>query len=421
MNRLATWIKHGDEIRRPLLVNPKLAKSDKIVIVGAGLSGLACAYRISEIRPDIEIILVEKSGTLGGVISTWHDDGWICDLAVNAVRPHPAFWRLIEDLQLAKKFKPTNSDATARWVITNGKKHKLGKNMIFKLNPLKLIQNIRKSRDGGLSVAQIIPNKAIADAFTLGIVNDTSDNVDADLLIPSITKFGDNPPVSKRKLKRMMRDTYPIFKPTKRGLASIEGGMKTLNDALVGELNRKPNVEIITNFDAESPLSISEKFSIPTESVIWTCPGWQDDYDQTTLSIFAIGYDKETVSDIPKGYGTLIPDDNIPVSGILHESDIHHSKRCPDGMRLFRVMVPHRRWDMDEMSIKLCVERLFNAKDPLLFKNLGEKHIPSFKPGHLSKMKRLAHDCSYTGWSVSGVSITHIVDQAERIAELFQR
>ena len=87
MNRLATWIKHGDEIRRPLLVNPKLAKSDKIVIVGAGLSGLACAYRISEIRPDIEIKLVEKSGAPGGVISTWHDSGWICDLAVNAVRP----------------------------------------------------------------------------------------------------------------------------------------------------------------------------------------------------------------------------------------------------------------------------------------------------------------------------------------------
>ena len=41
-------------------------------------------------------------------------------------------------------------------VSTTGKqKHKLGKNMIFKLNPLKLIQNIRKSRDGGLSLSLI--------------------------------------------------------------------------------------------------------------------------------------------------------------------------------------------------------------------------------------------------------------------------
>ena len=28
-------------------------------------------------------------------------------------------------------------------------------------------------------------------------------------------------------------------------------------------------------------------------------------------------------------------------------------------------------------------------------------------------------DCTYIGWSVSGVSITHVIDEAERIAERF--
>ena len=96
MSDLDSWILHGDEMRRPFLVNPKLAESSKLVIVGGGLSGLCCAYRIAMKRTDLEIIIHEKSSTLGGVIATWKEDGWTCDVAVNATRAHPAFWRLIE-------------------------------------------------------------------------------------------------------------------------------------------------------------------------------------------------------------------------------------------------------------------------------------------------------------------------------------
>ena len=60
-------------MRRPLLVHPKFAESKRIVIVGAGLSGLCCAYRIAKKRPDLEIILHEKSDQIGGVITTWKE------------------------------------------------------------------------------------------------------------------------------------------------------------------------------------------------------------------------------------------------------------------------------------------------------------------------------------------------------------
>ena len=41
-------------------------------------------YRIAKKRPDIDVIIHEKSNRLGGVIATWQDGEWICDLAVNA-------------------------------------------------------------------------------------------------------------------------------------------------------------------------------------------------------------------------------------------------------------------------------------------------------------------------------------------------
>ena len=69
MTDLESWIKYGDEMRRPLIINPDLANSSKVVIVGGGLSGMTCAYRLSQKRPDLEIILLEKKDFLGGVIS----------------------------------------------------------------------------------------------------------------------------------------------------------------------------------------------------------------------------------------------------------------------------------------------------------------------------------------------------------------
>ena len=83
------WIRYGDELRRPFHILPSLSSSKQIAIVGGGLSGLTIAYQIGKKRPDISITLIEKKSTLGGVISTWKEGEWICDVAVNATRPHP--------------------------------------------------------------------------------------------------------------------------------------------------------------------------------------------------------------------------------------------------------------------------------------------------------------------------------------------
>lgn len=418
MPSLESWIKHGEELRRPLIVNAKLRDSEKVVIVGGGLSGLCCAYRIAQKRPDISVVIHERSNRLGGVINTWQDGEWICDLAVNATRPHPAFWRLIKDLGLSEKFSPSRPQAKSRWVLLNGKAHKLSWRTLFKIGPLKLRKALKNSRAGGRTVGQVIPHKPIADALCLGIVNDTSDNVDADFLLPSLTRFGENPPIKRAKLTKLIADSYPIFTPKRGSIASIDGGMLSLIDALVAVLSSLENVEIRLEQEAQSAQAVAQEYGITVESIIWAAPGVQDNFTESSLSIFAIGYRDEQVANVKVGYGTLIPDSKLPISGILHESDLHHSQRCPEGHRLFRLMVPHNRWDNDEQKVVECAEKLL-AKDPVLFVKIGERKIPSYPPGYMADLKQLNNDCSYAGWSISGVSITHVVDEAERFAELF--
>ena len=418
MADLQNWIRHGDEMRRPLLANSDLPKAEKLVIVGGGLSGLCCALRIAEKRPELPILLVEKSAELGGVIATWQEDEWICDLAVNATRPHPAFWRLIDDLQLSDKFQTSNPKAKSRWILLDDKQHKLSPFSLLKIGPFKLRKALKLVKNGGYSVADLIPNKQIADALTLGIVNDTAINVDADFLMPSVTKFGDNPPVKKSKLASLVAKSYPLFTPKKGTIASLDGGMITLTKALIERLNNMSNVEIRLNYNAQSPKSVAAENNVPLSSIIWSAPGLKDSYESTDLSIFAIGYEHQQVAKVKLGYGTLIPNQSLPISGILHESDIHQSKRSPSGHRLFRLMVPHSRWDKDESSVLACAEKLL-ANKPVLFTKIGERKIPRYKPGYLADIATLSPDFSMVGWAVSGVSITHVVDEAERVAELF--
>jgi len=418
MSSLQNWINHGEEIRRPLMVNPKLAHSTTVVIVGGGLSGMCCAYRIATMRPDVKVIVLEQSQRLGGVISTWQDGEWICDLAVNATRPHPAFWRLVKDLGLASKFKPSRHQAQARWVLSRGRRHRLSWRSLFKIGPLKLWKSVKQSKVGGRSVAQVIPHKAIADALCLGIVNDTAEHVDADFLLPSLTGFGDSPPIKKRKLNRLIAETYPIFTPKKGSIASIDGGMATLIKSLGEKLLQIENVEVLFSQSVASAQTVAERFGIGLESIIWAAPGNRADYSESKLSIFAIGYRNEQVANVEVGYGTLIPDAELPISGILHESDLHYSKRAPNGHRLFRLMVPHSRWNGDEQTVLSCAENLLGI-NPELFVKIGERSIPRYQPGYLRNIAGLDKSYSQVGWAVSGVSITHVVDEAERVAELF--
>ena len=418
MHTLDDWVRYGDEIRRPLMIADGLEKSSRVAIIGAGLSGLTIAYRIAKRRPDIEIELHEKTERVGGVISTWKKGDWVCDIAVNAVRSHPAFWRLVEDLEISEKFSQSNIEAKSRWIFLNGKKVRLSAKSIFRIGPFKLISGINKSRSGGKSVREIIPHTLISDAMTLGIVNEVSDNVDADFLMPNLTKFGENPPIKWSKVKKMMKSTYPIFVPRKGSVASFSGGMQTLIDSLYEELEDQENVKISFGSNLENEIEASKKLGLEKHSIIWASPLKDDKDNFTELKIYAVGYDLEQCQDIPIGYGTLIPDKSISISGILHESDVHSTNRAPPNHRLFRVMSPNSR-GASEVEIKEDLKKILCKHDPVLFECIGERRIPKYPPGYMSSLDTGEGEYTRSGWFFSGVSVTHVVAEAERIAERF--
>ena len=118
------------------------------------------------------------------------------------------------------------------------------------------------------------------------------------------------------------------------------------------------------------------------------------------------------------GYGTLIPDERIPISGILHESDVHSSQRAPKGNRMFRLMVPHSRWKGDPAEILETSKNLISSSEPVMFEHIGDREIPSYLPGYMESISTERHPYVRAGWGFSGVSITHVISEAERLADL---
>ena len=413
------WVKHGQELRRPLLVHPSIKEGDTSVIIGGGLSGMVVGYRIAKKSPERKVIIIEKKDHLGGTIETWKSGDWLCDVAVSSARPHPAFWRLVNDLELGDSFHESREEAKERWVFLDGEYIKMSWKIIFKIGIMKLLKSLMASKRGGLSVSELVPNKSFADAMTLGIVNQYSENVDADFLFPSLTKFGDNPPLGSRRLAKKIRDTYPLFTPNRGSFGSFECGMTDLTDKLARELDEMPNVSIILGSKYDSLTEISQEFGVPTGAIIWSAPGILQKKAGSDVSVFAVGYRELDVSRVPVGYGTLYPDNDIVFSGVLHESDVHVGRRAPSGHRLFRLMVPTSRWSGDDEEIIRSLKENFVDAEPVLFQKIGDRSIPSYEPGYMKRITNTDLDCSVTGWAGSGVSIIHVVDEAERISEMF--
>jgi oxygen-dependent protoporphyrinogen oxidase len=97
-----------------------------IAIIGGGISGLACAHRLTELareqgRP-IRVTLLEAGDRLGGVIHTVKDDGYLCEAGPeNFVTNKPWGMALCKRLDLNDQIAQTNDKHRRAMIVRGGK------------------------------------------------------------------------------------------------------------------------------------------------------------------------------------------------------------------------------------------------------------------------------------------------------------
>jgi len=98
----------------------KTETKPKIVILGAGITGLTIGYYLQ--RAAIDFVIVERSPVAGGVIQTHERDGFVYETGPNTgIIAHPEVAELFELLAPGCQLELADPKAENRWILKNGK------------------------------------------------------------------------------------------------------------------------------------------------------------------------------------------------------------------------------------------------------------------------------------------------------------
>src|SRR6266853_2782395 len=94
-----------------------------VVIVGAGISGLALAFRLQQLRPGIDITVLEQRERPGGTVRTERRDGFAVELGPNGfLDSKPSTLALSRELGLSEQLLASSeSSGKNRYLFLDGK------------------------------------------------------------------------------------------------------------------------------------------------------------------------------------------------------------------------------------------------------------------------------------------------------------
>jgi oxygen-dependent protoporphyrinogen oxidase len=96
----------------------------KVVVVGAGISGLCVAYWLKKHRANV--VVLEKDSRVGGTMRSLREDGWLIELGPNtALETTPLFQQLFNEIGITDKRVYANEAASKRYILRDGRLHPL--------------------------------------------------------------------------------------------------------------------------------------------------------------------------------------------------------------------------------------------------------------------------------------------------------
>ncbi len=101
-----------------------LQMNKKVVVIGAGISGLTTAYLLH--RKGYDVTVLEKKNEVGGSIETVTEKGFLFDRGPNsALETTPLIGQLVDELGLKDELIYANREANKRYILRNYKLHAL--------------------------------------------------------------------------------------------------------------------------------------------------------------------------------------------------------------------------------------------------------------------------------------------------------
>ncbi len=408
----------------------------KVVIVGAGISGLTCAYWLK--KHGFDIMILEKDYQVGGTMQTIQEDGYLIEKGPNsALETTPLFNEIFQDLEIIEQRVYANEASNKRYILRNSTLHPIP------MSPPAFIKSKLWSTKGKLrilkepfigksikeeSVAEFVERrlgKEILDyainPFVAGVFAGNPEELSVKYAFPKLyaleEKYGG---LIKGLIKGRKERKQRAEKAKDRArMFSFVNGMYTLPDAIFQKLKNNfqlnSKVENIIPYRSDKSTKYvvnyyrnGEKKVIETDIVILSVPAYaaakiinpidpetsrflEKIYYPPVAEVF-LGYKNEIIQRNLDGFGYLIPEkEKRKILGTIWSSTIFPN-RAPEGFSAFTTFVGGSRnpeiFELDDIKLlEVTNSELKNIigikKDPEFLKVIRwEKAIPQYNLGY---------------------------------------
>ncbi len=419
------------------------------VVIGAGISGLVCAYRLKTLG--IDVALIERFDRVGGVIQSERIDGFLIERGPNSSQGTEELFALVEELGITGELIEGNPKAPA-YVYFKGRLHPVpsGAGAFIKSDLLSLGGKLRifkepfvpaRRSDSEESVASFARRRIGREAaermvapFVSGIYAGDADQLSVQAAFPRLanleTGYGGlfRGAVAKaleaRRARKAATAVLDKAAPTHRRLCSFRSGMGFLPNTLASKIGEDPltgcedlrversvdslafNVEFDRGGDRH--LLICERIIIATPSraasslvadISAELSRLLDEIDYPPLAIVSLAYDQSTVSTPLDGFGFLVPpSEGMNILGCVWNSSLFKD-RAPKGKALVTAFIGGAR---NPAAARAADSELVSTVHGELQKVLGissdpqvvaitryERSIPQYNLGHFARVQRI--------------------------------
>jgi oxygen-dependent protoporphyrinogen oxidase len=450
-----------------------------VVVIGAGISGLVCAYRLKSLG--VDVLLLEKSDRTGGVIQSEIIDGYRIERGPNSSQGTEELLALVEELGITGELAEGDPKAPA-YVYFKGQLHPVpsgpgaflrskllsakGKLQIFKepfvparrSNEEESIASFARRRIGSEAAERMIA------PFVSGIYAGDAEKLSAQAAFPRLanleTGYGSlfRGMLAKSREARRAKKEAGKATPARRRLVSFKRGMETLPKALA----RKMGEDLLTglsdfNFQiSNQPERFSLEFEragnrqrVTCERVVISTPAKaaaafvRSSSDELSrlleeiyyppLVIICLAYDESSIATPLDGFGFLVPPgERMNILGCVWNSSLFKG-RAPEGHALVTVFIGGAR---NTEAARLADAELVTIAHSELQKVLGisseprvvtitrwERAIPQYNIGHVERVRRIEEllrdrpGLHLIGNYLHGVSTGDCIKEADRVAK----
>lgn len=446
----------------------------RVVVVGAGIWGLTLAYRLGQLRPDVDVTVLEKEPAVGGTIRTQAAEGFRVESGPNGfLDSKPAVLDLCRDLGLDGKLLPASEIAGRnRFLFLAGRLRQLPTGFLPFLRsdlvswrgkfallterfrrrgedvPDESVDSFARRRVG----AEIA--ETLVDAFVTGIHAADPQLLSVRAAFPRVAAFErDYGSVSRGfEADRARRRAAGGGRASGR-MWSFPEGLQSLTDKLRACLRKPPRtgdlVNEIRRMAEGWEVRSGNGSALQADAVVLACPA----YEQSALAagfdaelaalvggiaynrvaVVALGYRSDDVPDRLEGFGYLSPQrTRRDVLGVQWCSSIYPGHRAPPGCVLLRALCGGWNrpeivdWDDDRLAAAVRAElrQALRVEAAPVYRHIvrWRSAIPQYHLGHLDRVARsearaATHPGLFLGGNAyRGVALPDCVEQAGLLA-----